>query len=89
MKEAEVGRACNTNGRMRIEMHTKFWMEDLKGRDSLAVLVISWRIILKYFAETEWETVRCVKLAEVWSVAISGVESNELTSIKCWNFLNN
>jgi hypothetical protein len=48
MKEAEVGRACSTNGRMRIEMHTRVWMENLKGRDSLPVLVISWRIILKY-----------------------------------------
>jgi hypothetical protein len=49
MKEAEVGRACNTNERMKIEIHTKVSKEGLTGRDSLAVLVIGWRIILKYF----------------------------------------
>jgi hypothetical protein len=49
MKETEVGRACSTYGKTRTEMRTKVWMEDLKRRDSLPVLVISWRIILKYF----------------------------------------
>jgi len=39
-----------------------------------------------YLAETEWGTVRYVKMAEVW---ISGGLSNELTSIKCGHFLNN
>jgi len=48
MKEAEVGRTCNTNGKMRIEIHTEVWVEGLTGRDSLAVLVIGWRIMLKY-----------------------------------------
>jgi hypothetical protein len=66
MKEAEVGRACSRNGRTRIEMHTKVWVEDLTGRDSLPVLVISWRMTEIYLAETEWETVRSVKLAEAW-----------------------
>jgi hypothetical protein len=41
MMEAEIGRACNSNGKTRTEMHTKFWMEDLKGRDFLPVLGIS------------------------------------------------
>jgi len=29
--EDEMGRACNTHG--RDEMHTKFWSENVKGRD--------------------------------------------------------
>jgi len=87
MKEAEVGRACSTNGRMRIETHTNVWLEDLEGRDSLPVLVVSWRIILESILQiTEWGTVRYVKMAEVW---ISGSLGNELTSIKCGLFLNN
>jgi len=53
MKEAEVGRACSTNGRMRIEMHTNVCMEDLKGRESLTLLVIRWRIILKHILQKQ------------------------------------
>jgi hypothetical protein len=53
MKEAEVGRACSTSGRMRIEMHTNVCMEDLKGRESLTFLVIRWRIILKHILQKQ------------------------------------
>jgi len=69
MKEAEVGRACNTNGRMIIETHTKIWMEDLKGRVSLPVLVISWRIILKCILQKQngglWNTLKWLKCGSV------------------------
>jgi hypothetical protein len=53
MEEAEVGRACGTNGRVRIEMHTNVWIEKLTGRDSLPVLVIRWRVILKYLLQNQ------------------------------------
>lgn len=41
--------------RVRMEMHTEVWIEDLKARDSLPVLVISWRIILKYILQKQNE----------------------------------
>jgi hypothetical protein len=38
MKDDEIGETCNTQGGGRGEMQTKFWSENLKGRDNLEQL---------------------------------------------------
>jgi hypothetical protein len=46
-------------------MHTKFWLEDLKGRDHLEDLSIDRRIILEWIlTEIEWEGVDWICLAQ-------------------------
>jgi hypothetical protein len=39
-----MGRACSTHG--RDEMHTKFWLENMKGRDHMEDLGIDGNLIL-------------------------------------------
>jgi len=51
IKEDEMDRACSTCGRE--EMHTKFWSENLKGRDLSENLGLDWKIILEWILDKE------------------------------------
>jgi len=47
----------------RCEMHTKFWLENLKGRDHLEGLGIGGRIVFEWIL-IGWEGVEWIHLAQ-------------------------
>jgi hypothetical protein len=44
-----MGGACSTHGEMQI--YTKFWSENLKGKDYSEHLVVEWKIILEWILD--------------------------------------
>jgi hypothetical protein len=49
IKGNDMGWACSAHG--KIEMHTKFWLGSLKGRDHLEDLAVEGRMILIWILE--------------------------------------
>ena len=43
-----MGRACSTYGERRGEVHTEFWLENLRERDHLEDTSVDGRIILRW-----------------------------------------
>jgi hypothetical protein len=51
VKEDEVGRACSL---LVGEVHTEFWLENLKERDHWEDIGVDGTLILKLFLENDW-----------------------------------